>query len=496
MTEQQDLEAAIGGSLSGDQSQVDNALRLAEQRDLEAEIGGSLAGDQSALDNSLDQDISGKPFRFNPSLHNTLLHRRVDFGSLAPNRARVYDEDGIGRNWTAENAGEFGKKFAQYRLGRIIQDNTAVAFAATGEYRWGFRFLYNPTALTVASSRNDSLVLDGRSQFNIALSGINQNYQSFGIELLLNRMPDVLMPANQISNNDYSPALYPGDKSQLRRRGTHYDLEFLYRICNGIVPLKDRGKTADIGVIIPVNARLILGKGMNHLGFIESVSYTDEAFSADMVPIRTRVQIQFRRNIDIAASDADKWGERFQSLLGSSESDSSSGGGGGGEEGGQFQGSRSGRSATTGKGEYERLRTFNGQILDARLVLLLEMAGERLGYNLIRYVTQGSHSTRVGASGGTHAGGGAVDLINVGWSDSEIWNVTKELRKLGLIAWDRKPSQGPWPRHIHGIDKGANNLSSQAQVQVQNWKDGLNGLVGRTPDDGPKVNIPNFVYPR
>lgn len=388
-----------------------------------------------------DVDVSGKPFRFNPSLHNTLLHQRVDFGSLAPNRARVYDEDGLGRNVTSEEMGDFGKQFHQYRLGRIIQDNTAVAFAATGEYRWGFRFLYNPTAITIASSRNDSLILDGRSQFNIALSGINQNYQSFGIELLLNRMPDVLMPDNRISKNDYSPALYPGDKAQLRRRGTHYDLEFLYRICNGIVPLKDRGKTADIGVIIPVNARLILGKGMNHLGFIESVSYTDEAFSADMVPIRTKVAIQFRRNVDIAASDSDTWATRFQALPGYQLSASSSGGEGtsGGGSASAPGGSAGGNglvpdpSGTQGRvtqatdNMYDRFMAAYGDIV----VSVHCWRSNGLGY----IDHPAGHACDFMVTSGGHP---SESVRQKGW-DAARWLVTHhETLGVGYVIWDRR----------------------------------------------------------
>jgi hypothetical protein len=82
-------------------------------------------------------------------------------------------------------------------------------------------------------------------------------------------------------------------------------LEILYRLCNGVFTLKDRGRTSDIGMIIPSNARLLLGPGQNHFGFVESVSYNDLMFSRDMVPVRTEVDILFRRHVDMAPEDSD-----------------------------------------------------------------------------------------------------------------------------------------------------------------------------------------------
>jgi hypothetical protein len=144
--------------------------------------------------------------------------------------------------------------------------------------------------------------------------------------------------------------------------------------------------------------------------------------------------------------------------------------------------------------EYE-VRWVNGQRIAGRMNLLLSLAGRDLGFSLLDRVTQGSYNAGgVGASAGTHDGGGAVDLSVTGLSDSAIWKVLTVLRTRGLIAWDRKAWQGPWPRHIHGIDRGATDRSWSASAQVADFARGLNGLANKGPDDGPKVSVPVMNY--
>lgn len=300
-----------------------------------------------------DQDISTKAFRFNPPLHAHSLPQRVDFGSIrSANRSLVdyLDESGIGRNWTESDVGKQGKKFHDLRLGRIIQDRTAVGYAATMKYRHGFRFLYNPTQVSVSASRNSSVILDGRSAHNMVLSGINQNFQTITFKLVLNRIPDVMLPS--ISDGDYSPRLYAGQRKKIRERGTHFDLEYLYRVCNGAPVLEDRGKTGDIGVIIPANARLILGKGQNFFGFVQSISYEDVMFSPDMVPIKTDVNVTFRRHVDISYQQTEAWEARFSSIYDRDTSTSI-------DEDDEDSGSSSGSSTTVANNKDAPVPGFN-----------------------------------------------------------------------------------------------------------------------------------------
>jgi phage-related protein len=91
-------------------------------------------------------------------------------------------------------------------------------------------------------------------------------------------------------------------------------------------------------------------------------------------------------------------------------------------------------------------------------------------------MTQGSYSTSVGASGGTHAGGGAVDL---GPAKNGIVGA---LRASGFAAWLRTRAEGPWAPHIHGIAVGDPTASSAAKSQVRDFHRGLNGLAGGGKD--------------
>lgn len=89
-------------------------------------------------------------------------------------------------------------------------------------------------------------------------------------------------------------------------------------------------------------------------------------------------------------------------------------------------------------------------------------------------LNQGSWSTSVAASGGTHAGAGVADLTptGLGWVEAET-----ALRGKGLIAWFRN-----WPGnlHIHLVNPHVDGLSPSASNQVSAWNRGEDGL-GSTP---------------
>jgi len=104
-------------------------------------------------------------------------------------------------------------------------------------------------------------------------------------------------------------------------------------------------------------------------------------------------------------------------------------------------------------------------------------------------LAQGSYHPGVSVSGGTHDGGGALDVRVVDrLTQSQVDSVVWALRKTGFAAWHRLPSQGDWPEHIHAIAIGDKEMSSAAAQQVIDYRNGLNGLANKGPDDGPKVD--------
>ncbi|MGH3902188.1 MAG: peptidoglycan-binding domain-containing protein [Pseudonocardiaceae bacterium] len=148
--------------------------------------------------------------------------------------------------------------------------------------------------------------------------------------------------------------------------------------------------------------------------------------------------------------------------------------------------------AELGKGRYTLTATISvgskttmdGQTVNKRTADMVKAAEKKAKVDFS--ITQGSYNPgEVGASGGTHDGGGAIDISVRGLSDTTA--AVKALREVGFAAWHRTPSQGDWPHHLHAVAISDTDMSPQAQAQVGDYFKGLNGLAGHGKDDGPKV---------
>lgn len=130
---------------------------------------------------------------------------------------------------------------------------------------------------------------------------------------------------------------------------------------------------------------------------------------------------------------------------------------------------------------------WRGTKLNRRTIAVLEEAERILGFKLV--VTQGSYNTSVSASGGTHDGGGAFDIrARFPMTQSRRDKIVRTLRQIGAgPTWHRKPSEGKWPHHIHGIVPGDPDLSDAAKRQVISYRNGRNGLKNNLRDTGPYV---------
>jgi hypothetical protein len=130
---------------------------------------------------------------------------------------------------------------------------------------------------------------------------------------------------------------------------------------------------------------------------------------------------------------------------------------------------------------------INGHTLNRRTYRMLQVAQALYGGpgNLLR-VTQGSYSRGVGASFGTHDGGGAADIsIRHPTSQEFLFGETERmvwaLRQAGFAAWLRAPGDlGPGSAvHIHAIAVGDADLSEAAAAQLtgeHGYFRGRNGL--------------------
>lgn len=141
-----------------------------------------------------------------------------------------------------------------------------------------------------------------------------------------------------------------------------------------------------------------------------------------------------------------------------------------------------------GKNPYD-LTEWDGETVDYLTAAALEAAKQEYGGSF--HIMQGSHSTDVAASGSTHAGGGVVDLSV---SDGNWEGAVAALRKIGFAAWVRNVDgygQAGSGAHIHAILMGNEQLSPQAQVQVNSYLNNDDGLSGSRPDDGPRDYVNN-----
>lgn len=144
------------------------------------------------------------------------------------------------------------------------------------------------------------------------------------------------------------------------------------------------------------------------------------------------------------------------------------------------------------KADYRRLHV-RGVTMNARTLQMLERAEEYAGRAGIRVpfgVVQGSYSTSVGASAGTHAGGGALDLSVSGLSHDQVKKMVKALRMAGFAAWSRGQGFDSFSPHIHVIAIGDREMSSQARDQVADYFAGRNGLADNGPDRDAIVGRP------
>lgn len=88
----------------------------------------------------------------------------------------------------------------------------------------------------------------------------------------------------------------------------------------------------------------------------------------------------------------------------------------------------------------------------------------------------------VTASKGTHERGGVADVHQYSNKALEIW------RECGWAMWRRTEAQG-FIYHGHGALIGCPHLSDEADRQIDQYKDGTNGLRDHGPDDGPNVPV-------
>lgn len=234
---------------------------------------------------------SGLPFAFNPPMHPSLQHVFPEIGLTA---GTPYDD--VLKYMYDESANSYSgdTAFNNLRLGRIVMGKDAMSFVLKQMgTRFGFRFLYNPNAISGSQNVGTDFIADPS---NAVTAVLQEGLENINFQLRLVRTPEVM---GEPPLSEYHPVMSGKDMAQIKERGTHYDLEFLYRVCNGVHNTTVRSGTGDIGILLPNPCELYLGPFRSR-GALMSISATDIMFSPDMVPMVTDVTIQFSRFLTIA----------------------------------------------------------------------------------------------------------------------------------------------------------------------------------------------------
>ena len=206
-----------------------------------------------------------------------------------------------------DKGGVVNRLSAAPELGRIYQDknsakavNTNPEVSKKGEL-WGFRFMYNPETIKYSVSGSPFDYTAGAQDQAILITG----NMSVELTLYLNRIADMteLQSTNSPSKSPYTPALSEEAKRGLLNRGTEYDIEFLYRVCNGDPStttgqdplLGYAGLTSDSGLLKQTPVWMHLHNSYKIFGAVSSLTVEHRIFDRRMVPILSTVSLTINR---------------------------------------------------------------------------------------------------------------------------------------------------------------------------------------------------------
>ena len=175
---------------------------------------------------------------------------------------------------------------------------------------YGFRFLYNPTSVTMSwgvGSEIDIAKFTAGSFRAAPITDAAMN-SSITFSIILNRMLDMnhVTKGGGVIGNPYSVTLSQEDAGAIYDKGTMLDLEYLFRAVNG----KDvdynsslNGKTADLGWLNSFPVELHLGSGLRYLVRVTQINVEHKIFNERMVPIFSTVDFICKRLPDLPATD-------------------------------------------------------------------------------------------------------------------------------------------------------------------------------------------------
>jgi hypothetical protein len=135
----------------------------------------------------------------------------------------------------------------------------------------------------------------------------------------------------------------------------------------------------------------------------------------------------------------------------------------------------------------------HGKTLDKRTAAQHREVERIMGYPIL--LAQGSYNTSVGASGSTHAGGGAEDQRTIILKNkAEKVRLVRADRIVGFAAYFRPltyKADGSllWGQHVHCISLGCEDLSRGARWQAGEYLAGRDALLGQRKDPHAALGI-------
>jgi hypothetical protein len=230
---------------------------------------------------------------------------------------------------TYENANKYDQLASFYVDPEIIDlpDKKQAEFATTSaanlDKLWGFRFLFNPSYISINMSSNNKVDWTRPNENGAALvaDGIGG---TISVNILLDRVAD-MVTMKQWKKNGGGPFLsssYPVlmDAEQcagILHRGTEYDLEYLFRVVNGnpqkVILMGESPKdglellSANMGYMTQLPFIFKISERQRYKVIMESINIEHSMFTRDMIPIRTVVQIGLQRLPDLASGNFKKF---------------------------------------------------------------------------------------------------------------------------------------------------------------------------------------------
>jgi len=194
---------------------------------------------------------------------------------------------------------QMDKKFVTKVLKK--KDPKGTTFTNFDDKLYGFRFSYNPTTVSmgwqIQTAMNPEFLASGDDEFVPISAGLLSSVVEF--TLWLNRIEDMKLLSDQglVYKNPYP---YPRtitakDEKELWKKGTMYDLEYLFKTLNGPhATFKSemlQGETADRGWLRPAIVELHLGAQMRYKVRIQDFSVNHIMFNSRMVPLLSTVKL-------------------------------------------------------------------------------------------------------------------------------------------------------------------------------------------------------------